>query len=90
MLAWCIVLFCLGIAAIFDSFFGYGELFRQVYSVLFMLVSLGLLVRTAIKIKRGTTERLLERIEWLEKRLEDMQPEDTEPRTARKPNSVKA
>jgi hypothetical protein len=78
MLTWCIVLFCLGLAAFLDSIFTYGEVFRRVNSILFMLISLGLLVRTAIKVRKGRNEHYLEKIEWLEKRLEDLQPEKNE------------
>jgi cation transport ATPase len=46
MLVWCFVLLALGVAAFFDSLFNYGEIFRRVNAMLFMLVSLGLLVRT--------------------------------------------
>jgi hypothetical protein len=53
MLAWCSILFLLGVVAVLDSTFNYGELLRRVNSLLFMLVSLGLLVRTAIKVRKA-------------------------------------
>jgi hypothetical protein len=59
MLAWCTVLFVLGILAILDSQFNYGYLFRTANSFLFMLVSLGLLVRTRYKAKIGLREQML-------------------------------
>ncbi len=59
MLAWCTVLFVLGILAILDSQFNYGYLFRTANSFLFMLVSLGLLVRTRYKTKIGLREQML-------------------------------
>jgi hypothetical protein len=59
MLAWCTVLFVLGILAILDSQFNYGYLFRTANSFLFMLVSLGLLVRTRYKVKTGLREQML-------------------------------
>ncbi|MGH8004777.1 MAG: hypothetical protein ACRECJ_08645 [Limisphaerales bacterium] len=69
MLVWCAVLFVLGILAFMDSLFNYGEIFRQVNSVLFMLVSLGLLIRTTTKIKLRTVEGYMERIKQLEDEL---------------------
>jgi hypothetical protein len=66
MLVWCAVLFVLGVLAFMDSLFNYGEIFRQVNSVLFMLVSLGLLIRTTTKIKLRTVEGYMERIKQLE------------------------
>ena len=45
MLSWCIILFGLGVLAFLDTIFNYGEIFRRVNSVMFMLVSLGLLIR---------------------------------------------
>jgi len=45
MLWWCTILFVLGVLAFLDSIFNYGEIFRQVNSLLFMLISLGILLR---------------------------------------------
>jgi hypothetical protein len=70
MLAWCAILFLLGIAAFLDSLFNYGEIFRQVNSVLFMLVSLALLVRTTTKIRMRRIEGYITRIEELEEKLD--------------------
>lgn len=72
MLIWCAILFGLGILAFMDSLFNYGEIFRQVNSVLFMLVSLGLLVRTTTKIRRGAIEKHVERLNALESELSDL------------------
>lgn len=69
MLVWCAVLFTLGVLAFMDSLFNYGEIFRQVNSVLFMLVSLGLLIRTTTKIKLRTVEGYMERVKQLEDEL---------------------
>ena len=66
MLVWCTVLFFLGIAAFLDSSFAFGEIFRTVNSVLFMLVSLGLLVRTSMKRRLRQIENMRERIAQLE------------------------
>jgi len=70
MLIWCAVLFLLGISAFLDSIFNYGEIFRQINSVFFLLVSLALLVRTTSKIKARKIEGYIERIEHLERELD--------------------
>jgi hypothetical protein len=59
MLTWGIVLFGLGLLAFLDSQFNYGYLFRSANSILFMLVSLGVLIRTRILAKQGKKEQLL-------------------------------
>jgi hypothetical protein len=66
MLVWCAILFGLGILAFLDSLFNYGEIFRRINSVLYLLVSLGLLVRTSMKIKLRYIETLNERVKELE------------------------
>ncbi len=71
MLTWCTILFGLGIAAFLDTLYNYGNIFRQVNSVLFMLVSLGLLVRTTTKMRLRITEGYIARIEKLEKDLKE-------------------
>jgi hypothetical protein len=50
MLAWCATLFVLGILAFLDALFNppYGEIFRRVNSLLFMLISLGMLIRMRV------------------------------------------
>ena len=69
MLAWCAILFVLGILAFMDTIFNYGDIFRRVNSVVFMLVSLGLLVRTSIKMRAKKTEALIARIKELEEQV---------------------
>jgi len=59
MLFWSLTLFALGILALLDSQFNYGYLFRTANSAVFMLVSLGILVRTRLLEKMGYKERLL-------------------------------
>lgn len=56
MFIWCSILFALGILAFLDSIFNMGDIFRQVNSVLFMLISLGLLIRTTTKMKTRELE----------------------------------
>ena len=72
MLVWCSVLLFLGLAAFLDSIFTFGEIFRKINSVLFMLVSLGLLVRTSTKIRLAERENTQKRIEQLEARVEEL------------------
>ena len=72
MLIWCSMLLFLGIAAFLDSIFTFGEIFRRINSVLFMLVSLGLLIRTSTKIRLGERENTQKRIEQLEARIEEL------------------
>jgi len=69
MLVWCAILFSLGVLAFLDSTFTFGEIFRTINSVLFMLVSLGLLVRTSMKRRLRELETLRERIMELEQQL---------------------
>jgi hypothetical protein len=71
MLIWSFVLFGLGILAVLDSQFNYGYLFRSANSLLFMLISLGLLVRTRILRKLGYKEQLLQTINHLRSQVQD-------------------
>ncbi len=66
MLIWCGMLFGLGVLAFLDTFFNYGEIFRRVNSIVFMLLSLGLLVRTRLLANFGKFEELLKRNTELE------------------------
>jgi len=52
-----------------DTIFNYGDIFRKVNSVVFMLVSLGLLVRTSMKMRIKKTEGLVARISELEEQV---------------------
>ncbi|MFQ6003671.1 MAG: hypothetical protein ACE5KJ_07990 [Candidatus Zixiibacteriota bacterium] len=47
MLTWCTILFILGVLAFLDAMISppYGDIFRKVNSLLFMLISLGMLIR---------------------------------------------
>jgi uncharacterized membrane protein len=75
MLIWCVILFLLGISAFMDGVFNYGQLFRSINSVMFMLVSLAVLIRTAKKIKAARVEGYLEKIACLKKQLRELQQE---------------
>jgi hypothetical protein len=46
-LTWCVILFILGVLAFLDSLFTppYGDIFIKVDSLLFMVISLGMLIR---------------------------------------------
>ena len=66
MFIWCAILFVLGILAFIDSIFNMSEIFRSINSVMFMLISLGLLVRTTTKAKAKTKEEYEKRIFDLE------------------------
>lgn len=69
MFIWCFVLFILGVFAFLDSIFNMGEIFRQVNSVIFLLISLAILIRTSTKIRTKKIESYEERIFKLEKEL---------------------
>lgn len=69
MFVWCTIMFLLGIAAFLDSLFNYGMIFRQINSVLFMLISLALLIRTTTKMKKSRLEKYEKKIENLEIQL---------------------
>lgn len=69
MLIWCAILFALGVAAFLDSIFNMGEIFRQVNSVLFMLISVALFFRTTSKIKSKKAEIQEKRIFMLERQV---------------------
>lgn len=73
MFLWCAILFALGIAAFMDSLFNMGEIFRRVNSVLFMLISLALLVRTTTKVKAQKKEQYEKRIFNLEQQVKNLE-----------------
>jgi len=66
-------MFLLGIAAFMDSLFNYGMIFRQINSVLFMLISLALLIRTTTKMKKRRIEGYEKTIDKLEIQLRAQQ-----------------
>jgi len=78
MFIWSMVLFSLGALAVLDSQLNYGYLFRSANSLLFMLVSLGLLIRTRVLVKLGYKEKLLQTNRDLEARISEL----TRPRSA--------
>ncbi|GEM_PF-765361 len=72
MLWWCAFLFVLGIIAFLDSIYNYGEIFRRINSVIFMLSALGLLMRVSMKAKIGTIENYIAKIRQLEKEIREI------------------
>ncbi len=72
MYVWCSILFCLGIAAFLDTIFNMGDIFRTINSILFMLISLGLLVRTTVKRKEHKFESVQAKIYDLERQIAQM------------------
>lgn len=72
MLFWSAVLFLLGVAAFLDTIFNYGEIFRKVNSVLFLLISLAILVRTTTKMKTAKFEEHSRRVMELETRVKNL------------------
>ena len=85
MLAWCAVLLVLGIMAFMDSLFNYGQIFRQVNSVIFMLIALGLLVRTTSMAKLGTREKSQQQIAELEMEARRLRAEQNQRVLTREP-----
>ncbi len=69
MLFWSALLFVLGILAFLDSIFNYGEIFRQINSVVFLLISLAITVRTATKMKEARMEEYSRKIIELEHKI---------------------
>jgi protein-S-isoprenylcysteine O-methyltransferase Ste14 len=79
MLVWCVVLLFLGITAFLDSIFTQNEIFRTINSVFFMLVSLGLLVRTSTKQRIGRRESYQRRIQELEQQIVELTRKERSP-----------
>lgn len=73
MFIWSLVLFGLGILAVLDSQFNYGYIFRSANSLVFMLLSLGVLIRTKMLQKLGYKEQLLKNNTELRARIEDIE-----------------
>lgn len=73
MFVWCSVLFVLGILAFADSILNMGEIFRQVNSVMFMLISLALLVRTTTKARAQKKEHYEKQIFDLKQQIKGLE-----------------
>ena len=72
MIIWIFVLFLLGAIAFIDSVYNFGEIFRQINSVMFLLVSMGLLVRTTTLKRRGRLENFKTRVGKLERDIKTL------------------
>jgi len=72
MLIWSLILFGLGMLAFLDSQFNYGYIFRSANSILFMLVSLGVLIRSRYLSRQGTKEQLMQNNDELRARMINM------------------
>jgi len=72
MLIWCMMLLLLALLTYLDNRLAQGEFFAGLHPLLFVLVALGLLVRTSIKQKEGQIERYVERIRKLEEKVQDL------------------
>ena len=72
MLVWSAILFLLGVAAFLDALFNYGEIFRKINSVLFLLISLAILVRTTTKMKNAKIEKYEQKVEELEQKVNNL------------------
>ncbi len=72
MLIWSIVLLVIGILAVIDSQVNYGQIFRSANSVLFMLLALGVLIRTKILGTKGFRERLVRKNIELETEIQEL------------------
>jgi len=80
MLFWSTALFILGVLAFLDAIFNYGEIFRQVNSFMFMLISLGVLIRLRKERSdvRKTKTNLTEPVSREEKKTETVKSEKKE------------
>ncbi len=75
MFVWCAILFILGILAFVDAIFNMGEVFRRANSIVFLLISLGLLIRTTTKMKLGRWEDRESKVYDLERRVRQLEAE---------------
>jgi hypothetical protein len=73
MLIWSIMLLGLGVLAVLDSQFNYGHIFRSANSVIYMLLSLGILIRTKIMGTQGYREQLVRKNIELQEKVEELQ-----------------
>lgn len=79
MVVWGLVLFGLGILSFLDTAFGYGNTFRSANSILFLLVSLGILTRTRNLERLRYKEELLESKRELQAHFEQLKKQHDSP-----------
>ena len=73
MFIWGVVLLALGTLAMLDAQYNYGYIFRSSNATLFMLTSLGVLIRTRILSQRGEKEHLREENQKLTTRVHELE-----------------
>jgi hypothetical protein len=75
MVFWSTALFILGVLAFLDSLFNYGEIFRQVNTFMFMLISLGVLIRLRAERKNYGKAKLIDSVKVKENKAEQVRTE---------------
>ena len=73
MLIWGFVLFFMGILAVLDSLYNYGQVFRSANSIMYMLLSLGVLIRAKILGTKGYREQLVRKNIELAEKVKELQ-----------------
>jgi hypothetical protein len=70
MLTWCAILFILGVLAFLDALFNppYGDIFIKVDSLLFMMISLGMLIRLRKERSQQKVKSSIQKTQEVEKR----------------------
>jgi hypothetical protein len=70
MVTWCAILFILGVLAFLDALFNppYGDIFRKVDSLLFMVISLGMLIRLRAERSQQKVKSSVQKTEKVEER----------------------
>jgi hypothetical protein len=76
MVFWSTVLFVLGVLAFLDSLFNYGEIFRQINTFMFMLISLGVLTRIRAERKDRRKSKLTDSAKAKENKAEQVKTEE--------------
>ena len=73
---WTLLLFAVGICGLlgfYDSIFEFGGMMRMMNSGILILLSIGMLVRTWVKMRSRKTEKLEDRNAELEERLKRLE-----------------
>jgi putative copper export protein len=70
MVTWCAILFILGVLAFLDVLFTppYGDIFIKVDSLLFMMISLGMLIRLRAEKSQHKVKSSVQKTQEVEKR----------------------
>jgi hypothetical protein len=63
----------MGVLAVLDSQFNYGQIFRSANSVMYLLLSLGVLIRAKILGTKGYREQLVRKNIELEEKVKELQ-----------------